>query len=156
GWTELWLLRRHAAEAAWTAFGAKDDSASWFWQMRVARQALNDRRDTLAARRALLAAIQSGIGRPEAHAVLGELLLASRPKYGLLELKVAAFLKPDDWFARRDLVLGLTAQRLDDQARAELERVVRLTSDWRRDPLLVSAIQRLERRAAPATGVVRF
>ena len=156
GWTELWMLRRHAAEAAWTAFGAKDDSASWFWQMRVARQALNDHRDTLAARRALLAAIQSGIGRPEAHAVLGELLLASRPKYGLLELKVAAFLKPDDWVARRDLVVGLTGQRLDDQARAELARVERLAPDWRRDPLLLGAVGQLERRAASATDVVRF
>jgi hypothetical protein len=156
GWTELWMLRRHAAEAAWTAFGAKDDSASWFWQMRVARQALNDQRDTLAARRALLAAIQNGIGRPEAHAVLGELLLTSRPKYGLLELEVAAFLKPDDWFARRDLVLGFTAQGLDDQARVELERVKRLTSDWQRDPLLLTAMHRLERRAASATEVVRF
>jgi tetratricopeptide (TPR) repeat protein len=156
GWTELWLLRRPAAEAAWTAFGAKDDSASWFWQMRVARQALNDQRDTLGARRALLAAIKSGIGRPEAHAVLGELLLASRPKYGLLELQVAAFLKPDDWFARRDLVVGLTAQRLDDRARAELGSLARIAPDWRRDTVLVAAVRTLERRAAPARDVVRF
>jgi hypothetical protein len=71
GWTELWLMRRGAAEAAWTAFGAKDDSIAWHWAMRAARQALNDWGDTLSARRALFAALRSGIGRPEAHAVAG-------------------------------------------------------------------------------------
>jgi hypothetical protein len=156
GWTELWMMRRGAAEAAWTAFGAKDDSAAWFWQMRVARQALNDQRDTLAARRALLAAIKSGIGRPEAHAVLGELLMRDRPKYGLLELKVATFLNPADWVARRELGLGLAAQRLDDLARDELAHVARLEPHPDDDTLRVGTMRRLDRESGPSSGVARF
>jgi hypothetical protein len=122
----------------------------------VARQELIDRRDTLAARRALFSAIKSGIGRPEAHAVLGELLLESRPKYGLLELEVAAYLKPDDWVTDRNLVLGLTAEQLDEPASDALRRLARLKPDWRSDTLLTRAVEALNRRSAPSGGVVRF
>ena len=156
GWTELWLLRRNAAEAAWSAFGAKDDSVSWWMQMRRARQALNDMRDTLAARRALAEAIRYGIGRPEAHAVLGSLLLESHPKYGVLELKVAAFLKPDDWVTRRDLVLGLYRSGLDDDARLQLAQLAALGIDWRNDSLLVAAARTMERRSNEGATVVEF
>ena len=155
GWTELWLLRRDAAEAAWRAFGAKDDSVAWWMQMRRARQALNDTRDTLAARRALAEAIRSGIGRPEAHAVLGSLLLDSHPKYGVLELKVASFLKPDDWLARRDLVLGLYRSGLDDDARLQMAQIATLGFDWRTDSLLVAAARTMERRSQSG-AVVEF
>src|SRR5206468_12034628 len=86
------------------------------------------------------------IGRPEAHAVLGQLMMSQRPKYGLLELMVAASLKPDDWLARRDIVLGLTAQQLDDQARARLERLKGIYPGWERDSLLAAAIETLDRR----------
>jgi hypothetical protein len=86
GWTELWLGHRAAAEAAWSSFGALDDSLRWWVRMRLARTFLLDKRDTLEARRNLAIAIRSGIGRPEAHAVLGDLMLQERPKYGLLEL----------------------------------------------------------------------
>ncbi len=156
GWTELWLGHRAAAEAAWSSFGARDDSLRWWIRMRVARMALIGRRDTLEAKRQLAEAIRSGIGRPEAHAVLGPLLMAERPKYGLLELRVAASLKPDDWLARRDIVLGLVAQRLDDQAGAELERLKRGYPGWDRDTLLAGAIATLEGRAGGTPPLVEF
>jgi hypothetical protein len=155
GWTELWLGRRAAGEAAWTRFGAKDDPSEWLWQMRLARQALNDKGDTLAARRALAAAIRSGIGRPEPHAVLGELLLQEHPKYAVLELKVAAFLKPDDWVARRDLALALGRSGLDDDARLQLAQLASLGHDWRGDSLLAGLARRMERRSA-APPVIEF
>lgn len=156
GWTELWRMHRGAAERAWTAFGAKDDSSEWVWQMRKARQALNDDRDTLAARRALAAAIKSGIGHPEAHAVLGELMLASHPKYGILELKVAAYLKPDDWVARRELVLALFRARLDDDARLQLAQLATAGVDWGRDSVLAAAARTMERRSESGASVVQF
>ena len=156
GWTELWLRHRGAAEAAWAAYGAKDDSVEWQWQMRRARQALNDFHDNLTARRALAAAIRSGIGRPEAHAVLGHLLKGPHPKYAVLELKVATYLKPDDWLARRDLVLGLSAARLDDEARLELAQLMTVWPDWQSDSLLVAAARTMERRSADAAPVVEF
>jgi hypothetical protein len=156
GWTEFWLGNRRAAEAAWSSFGARDDSLRWWVRMRVARQALNDQGDTLEARRQLAAAIRSGIGRPEAHAVLGELLLATRPKYGLLELKIAATLKPDDWLARRDIVLGLAAERLDPQALTELAALKRVYPGWERDSLLARTIEMLGRRSDTGRPVAEF
>ena len=156
GWTELWLLRRSAAEQAWTSYGARDDTLEWHWQMRRARQQLFDIGDTLGARRSLAAAIRNGIGRPEAHAVLGELLRGSHPKYGLLELEVAVYLKPNDWVARRELALGLFEQRLDEQARGELDRLSRDWPDWKSDSLLAQAFASMERRSVSNRKVVEF
>jgi hypothetical protein len=156
GWTELWLLRRSAAEAAWARFGARDDTTAWMLEMRRARQALNDDRDTLAARRALAAAIRAGIGHPEPHAVLGQLLLRDDPKFAILELKVAAFLKPDDWVTRRDLALGLSQAGMDDDARLQMAQLVVLGFDWRSDSLLVAAARTMERRSTWGSSVIEF
>ena len=127
GWAELLTGRRDRAEATWTAFGAEDDSLRWSAHLRAAHNALTDG-DTLNARRHLITAIEYGIGRPTAHAVLGELILDDphpyTHKYGLMELKVAAWLDPRDWDARRSLVLGLAAVRLDEQARRELGTLI--------------------------------
>ncbi len=157
GWTELWRGRRSAAEAAWRAFGAHDDSLLWSAHLRQAHDALVAG-DTLESRRHLAAAIEFGIGRPEAHAVLGELLMARQPKYAMLELKAAVFLKPDDWLARRELALGLTAARLDEPARAEIEALKRSYPEWRGDRALVGADSTLRLRrgsgAPRASGVV--
>ena len=128
GWAELMLGRRDRAEAVWTAFGALDDSLKWSAHLRAAHNAITDR-DTVEARRHLITAVEYGIGRPQAHAVLGELMLADpKPydhKYGLMELKVAAWLNPRDWEARRSLALGLAEVRLDAQAERELEALMR-------------------------------
>jgi len=156
GWTELWLLRRGAAEAAWKQFGARDDTTTWMLEMRRARQALNDNRDTLAARRALAAAIRSGIGLPEAHAVLGQLLLRDDPKFAILELKVAAFLKPDDWVTRRDLAIGFYRSGQDDDARLQMAQLAVLGFDWRTDSLLVAAARTMERRSMSGISVAEF
>jgi hypothetical protein len=155
GWTELWLGRRGMAEAAWSASGARDDSVAWHMQMRQARSALVMDRDTLRARRGLAAAIQLGIGRPEAHAILGSLLLPSRPKYGLLELKVALSLNPLDWVARREVILELVRQRLDQQAWTELARLAQVRPDWRSDSALAAAARELDLRSS-AGGAIEF
>ncbi len=156
GWASLWGGRRDLAESAWKAFGAADDSLSWFTSMRAARSALIDARDTLATRRLLVGAIRSGIGLPDAHAVLGELLMPAQPKYGMLELKVATWLKPGDWMARRGLLLALTDARLDDAARAQLEELERRWDGARRDPQVLHADSLLRQRSGPALDVVRF
>ena len=156
GWTELWLGHRAAAEAAWSSFGALDDSLRWWVRMRLARTLLLDHRDTLEARRNLAIAIRSGIGRPEAHAVLGDLMLQERPKYGLLELKIAASLNPSDWVARRGIVQGLIAVQLDDLARQELAELKRIEPNWERDPIVTAATTLLERRASAAKTTARF
>ena len=156
GWTELWLGQRATAEEAWRRFGASDDSAKWFLRMRLARMALIDRGDSLEARRQLLAAIRSGIGHPEAHAVLGRLLLDRRPKYGLLELQVAVYLKPNDWLARRDLLLGLMQQELHGRAREELAALLPVYPGWEQDSLVVRARAALDRSARATSTVVRF
>src|SRR5204862_5623120 len=75
GWAEMFRGRRAEAEHAWLQAGMREDSLAWYQQMRIARQALNDQGDTLEARRALAGALLTGPGRPETHAVLGELLL---------------------------------------------------------------------------------
>ena len=155
GWTELWLGHRAAAEAAWSSFGALDDSLRWWIRMRAARSALLERGDTLESKRQLAIAIRSGIGRPEAHAVLGDLFLQERPKYGLLELKIAASLNPQDWVARRGIVQGLIAEQLDDQARVELEALKRIEPNWERDSIVTAATMILERRRG-ARGVAQF
>ncbi len=156
GWAELWRGNRDAAEAAWRAWGATDDSLLWWRNLRMAETALDEQRDTLATRRLLLSAIRSGIGRPEAHAVLGALLERERPKYAALETKIAVWLKPDDWLARRELVRQLVAARLDDRARAELESLDRVDPGARFDPRLAAARAALERRAGTRSGVAEF
>ncbi len=132
GWAYLWNGQRADAERAWSAFGARDDTTAYVTWLRAARTAL-DEGDTTATRRALFEAMRSGIGRPEAHAVLGELLRARSPKFALLETKVATRLMPDDWLARRDLVAGLLAARLDEQAETELAVLRRIHPDWQAD-----------------------
>jgi len=156
GWTELWMGHRAAAEAAWSSFGALDDSLRWWVRMRLARTFLLERRDTLEARRNLAIAIRSGIGRPEAHAVLGELLMREHPKYGLLELKIAASLNPRDWVAKRGIVQGLVAVQLDDLARKELAELKQIEPGWERDSIVTAATTLLERRASAARSVARF
>lgn len=147
GWAYLWNGQRDDAERAWRAFGAKDDTTAYVTWLRAARTAL-DEGDTTATRRALFEAMRAGIGRPEAHAVLGELLRARSPKFALLETKVATRLMPNDWLARRDLVAGLLAARLDDQAEAELAALRRIHPDWQGD---VTAAQ-LERELHARRG----
>ena len=155
-WSEFWLGRRAAAEDAWSRFGAADDSLNWWIRMRLARMALLERRDTLEARRQLAAAIRSGIGRPEAHAVLGPLLMDRHSKYGLLELQVAISLKPDDWLARRDLVQGLIQRRLDARARSELVGLERVYPGWQQDSVLSQARAELDGREQESRAVIRF
>jgi hypothetical protein len=154
GWAEIMRGNRREAEAAWRAWGARDDSLSWFRSLRMAQTALADRGDTLGSRRLLMDAIRCGIGRPEAHAVLGQLLARERPKYGALESMVATWLKPDDWVARRDLVLILVAARLDERAREELRVLERIDPDAAVDPAIAGARRVLERRAG--SGVLEF
>jgi hypothetical protein len=156
GWAELWRGDRDAAEGAWRAWGAADDSALWFRQLRGARTALVEARDSIETRRLLMGAIRNGIGRPEAHAVLAQLLEAERPKYAALETKVATWLKPADRLARRELVRELIGARLDDRARVELEALERGDPGARSDPRLAEAIRALERRAPAPPWVVEF
>jgi hypothetical protein len=155
GWAELWAGDRARAEATWKQFGAVDDSLFWSAHLRAAHNRLGAG-DTLDARRHLIRAIEFGMGRPEAHAVLGELLLEERPKYATLELKVASWLKPEDWRARRFLTLGLAAARLDDAARRELEALMRVYPEWRNDSVLVDVARVLDRRNTGGATVARF
>ena len=155
GWAELWNGRRTAAEAAWQAFGARDDSSRYHDRMLVARDALIAR-DTLAARRALFEAIQSGIGHADPHAALGELLEGRQLKYALLELRVAGFLNPRDVRARRRLVEGLVRVRLDEPARRELESLIRIDPGWSADSALVAARRELDRRSNAGIQVMEF
>lgn len=153
GWAEMFRGRRAEAEGAWTEAGMHEDSLVWYANMRVARQSLNDRGDTLEARRALARALVAGPGRPEAHAVLGELLLSGHAKYGLLELKVACWLKPNDWYARRLLIIGLAGQRLDDAARRELAIYRREVPEWASDSALAAVVKELDQRRSSASVV---
>lgn len=151
GWAELWSGRRAPAEAAWRAWGARDDSVRWHDALRGAQTAWVRGRDSLAAQRLLLEAIRHGIGRPEGHATLGRLLLARRPKYGVLELKVAAWLDPRDVPTRIALAAALADARLDGAARRELDAIRALPLAAAAD----SAARALERRLAPGPpGVV--
>jgi hypothetical protein len=155
GWAELWRGKRAAAEAAWQAFGARDDSLRYRDRMLVARDALIAG-DTLSARRALFEAIQSGIGRSDPHAALGELLERRQLKYALLEFKVAGFLNPRDVRARRRLVEGLVQVRLDEAARRELDALVRIDPGWSGDGALVAARRELGRRSNASVRVMEF
>jgi hypothetical protein len=163
GWASLWDGDRAAAEAAWKDFGAADDTTMYVAWLRAARTALEER-DTLSARRHLMDAVRAGIGRPEAHAALGELLSGSltsasanpSAKYGLLETRVAAYLNPQDWLARRDLVQGLAAARLDQPARHELQTLEQILPEWRRDSVVVRLDSLLRVRSADATPIVHF
>lgn len=156
GWAELWRGDRGAAEAAWRAWGASDDSLMWFRQLRQAETALHDDRDTLETRRLLMGAIRAGIGRPEAHAVLATLLERERPKYAALETMVAVWLKPGDWLARRELVRELAAARLDDRAGEELRALDRIDPGARLDPAIAAVRDALERRGGGRAGVIEF
>jgi hypothetical protein len=146
GWAELWAGDRDRAEAAWRAFGARDDSTGWIQSLAAAREALLVRGDSLEARRRLLDTIRLGIGRPEGHAALGDLMWARRSRYGLLELKVATRLDPADWRSRRDLFMGLVAARLDAPARTALEELQALYPEWNSDPALRQSVETLEAR----------
>ena len=154
GWTELWTGRRDAGEAAWRQLGAHDDSLQWSKHLRLAHDAL-DESDSLRARRELAQALHFGIGRPEAHAVLGELLVPNQPKYAMLELTVAVWLKPNDWIARRALALALGNAHLDQSAARELDALKPLYPEWREDPLVAQLERRLN---GPDSGapVARF
>lgn len=155
GWAELWAGDRDAAETAWLAFGARDDSTRWIESLAASREALLARDDTLAARRHLLETIRAGIGRPEGHAALGDLLWARRSRYGLLELKVAARLDARDWRSRRDLFIGLVDARLDAPAADVLAELRERYPEWRSDPTLRQSVEILEARSAEE-DVARF
>ena len=156
GWARLWTGDRPGAEAAWQAFGAHDDSLLSLGHLGEARRHLLETGDTLQARRHLALAIDYGIGQPVPHAVLGPLLMPARPKYGMLELKVAAWLKPDDWLSRRDLFIGLVDARLDEPARRELAVLDRIYPRASADSALAEARRRLEARSPDRAGIVRF
>lgn len=149
GWAELWRGRRDAAEGAWTAWGARDDSARWHDTLREAQTEWIMDRDSLVLRRLMLEAIRLGIGRPEGHATLGRLLLPRNPKYAVLELKIASWLDPRDAPTRLALVEGLASARLDAAARRELRELERLP---RRPGVPDSAIAGLRARLGPDTG----
>jgi hypothetical protein len=150
GWAELWSGRREAAEAAWLELGARDDSLRWETEIVSANHALAAR-DTLAAQRHLAAANLAGIGRPVAHAVIGELLMDRQPKYALMELSVAAALDPADLRVRRMLAGGLARARLDAAALRHLEALEARDPAWRSDAGLVRLDAALrERTGSPS------
>lgn len=146
GWAELWTGNRAAAERAWAAFGAEDDSVRWLTHVHAARKAMFERSDSLEARRHLLSAVRYGIGRPEGHAALGQLLMSRGSRFGALELKVAAELDPYDWRSRRTLLSGLVDARLDVQAEEVFEELEQIYPEWRHDSLVVAAVNRLRSR----------
>lgn len=155
GWGELWCGRRREAEAAWTAFGARDDTTRYRARLVEARDALLAT-DTLTARRKLFEAIRAGIGRPEAHGALGELLVRRQLKYALLESKVAVFLNPNDMRARHTLVRGLVEVRLDDAARAAFQDMDAAEPGWARDSTLAAAKRTLDERSGLGKAVASF
>jgi hypothetical protein len=154
-WAQLWRGDRDSAETTWKQFGAVDDSLYWSAHLRAAHNALIDG-DSLEARRHLIRAIEFGMGRPEGHAALGDLLLAERPKYATLEHKVASWLKPNDWMSRRSLVLGLADARLDDQARHEFEALAKVYPEWRSDSMVVRAWRTIDARGVHGASVAKF
>jgi hypothetical protein len=154
GWAEVRSGRRDEAEAAWLEFGARDNPRGYDAAMVGARDALSAG-DTLTARCRLFEAIRNGIGRPEAHGALGELMEGRQIKYALLELGVAALLNPRDLRARHHLVRGLVAVRLDDAARSALTSLSRDEPGWASDTTLAAAWRTLERRSGSRT-VVEF
>lgn len=155
GWSALWSGDRPLAERAWREWGAHDDTSARVVWLRKAKGALEDG-DTLRARRQLVEAVRSGIGHPEAHAMLGLLLQRVNAKYALLETKVAANLNPLDWLARRDLAAGLVEARLDDAATRELERFKLARPGWREDSVAMRLESRLLARRPPPSGIAEF
>jgi hypothetical protein len=155
GWAELVQGHRDAAEHAWIDAGLREDTTGWFQAMRRARTAL-DQRDSLGARRALADAIMRGPGQPLPHAVLGQLMLRGNPKYALMELSVATWLKPDDRESQRALVIGFAEQRLDEQARAHLARIEAMDREWRRDTTLAAVVRKMDERSLQRVKVARF
>ena len=155
GWAALWSGQRALAERAWREWGAHDDTTARIVWLRKARGSLIDG-DTLKARRELVEAVRSGMGYPEAHAMLGLLLQPVNNKYALLETKVAAELKPDDWLARRDLAAGLADARLDESATRELERVKAALPTWRDDSTTLRIERQIAVRRAPGSGIATF
>jgi hypothetical protein len=148
GWALLWSGRRAAAEQAWADFGAADDTTLYRAWLRAAVTALAEG-DTTQARRRLFSALRSGIGRPEVHAALAELLRSRSWKFSLLETKVTVFLKPADRLARAELVAGLAAARLDEPARRELAALKALDPAWAADTALAGLDRTL---AGPSPG----
>lgn len=146
GWASLWQDQRRAAEQAWSAWGAADDTVAYVRALRTARTTLEEG-DSLGTRRALIEAIRAGIGRPVAHAELGALLLPVNTKYALLETLVASRLDPDDWLARLDLAAGLAAANLDDIARRQLDELRRRHPDLATHPTVVRLDSLLSARA---------
>jgi len=155
GWGALWSDQRPLAERAWKQWGAADDTAAYVLALRQAKGSLEDR-DTVQAQRHLIAAVKAGVGRPEAHAMLGLLLQRVNAEYALLETQVATRLKPDDWLARRDLVAGLVAAHLDEPAARELAEFQALRPGWRSDTVAVRLATMLAARQAPGSGVAVF
>jgi len=155
GWAALWSGHREWAENAWREWGARDDSTARITWLRRARGSLEDG-DTLRARRELVEAVRAGIGHPEAHAMLGLLLKDVNAKYAMLETLVASQLKPTDWLARRDLVEGLVAARLDDPASGQLARLKAQLPDWRRDSVVVRLDATLRTRHPAMSDVAIF
>lgn len=151
GWALLWSGRRQAAESAWAAFGAEDDTTMYRAFMRGASTALADG-DSTGARRALFGALRAGIGRPEVHAALAELLHGRSPKFALLETKVLVFLVPRDRAARAALVSGLIAARLDHAARRELESLGEADPGWEQDTTLAGLARRISSAAGGGSG----
>ena len=146
GWAELWQGHRSAAEDSWLALGARDDPAGFAAAIAEANRALSGR-DSVAARRNLAIAIRHGIGRPGGHAMLGDLLLPTQPKYGMMELSVATWLDPGDLDSQRRLVPALTRARLDVAALRHLEEIERRDAAWRNDPRLREIDRDLRRGA---------
>lgn len=155
GWAAMWSGDRATAEASWRQLGARDDSAAWAARLREASGALAAG-DSLGARRAVAQANLAGIGRPEGHAALGELLAGRSSKYALLETKAAVWLNPQDWIARRDLVAGLLAARLDEPAAREFQALREVRPDWSRDSTIAPLARTLERRGLRVGRVASF
>ena len=155
GWASLAKGDRAAAERAWSLWGAKDDTTMYVANLRAARTAL-DEADTLGARRHLLDAVRTGIGRPEAHAALGELLLSRHNKYALLETQVTTRLNPLDWLARRELVEGLIAARLDGPAQIELAALKNIHPGYTADTVAARLERVLVGRSPDARAVIDF
>ena len=159
GWASLWSGQRDVAEASWRELGARDDSLLHYASFVAVRHALYVEADTLKARRLLMQAIESGMGSPDPHAVLGELLWTrggEDGRYGLLELKIATFLNARDVRARRELIGGLLSMRLDEPARDEMARLKEVYPDWRNDSLIVNLSHSLEARTLRSGDVASF
>jgi hypothetical protein len=122
GWAELWRDRRKDAEAVDCVRRPRRLGLLAPARRGRAHNALSQT-DTLAARRHLMRAIEYG-GAPEPHSILGELLMASSPKYGLMELMWLRWLIPATERPADCWRFGLDRAGLDDAARRELETLI--------------------------------